>query len=288
MEIQSLLARIQSYENECKKKQQACEAAAQAVLKIKTEIETLETQLAESEPIDLDAVRKEKTVTEEEQRQCAESTKTFAARLSQNTNALRGIVKTEKRVHEMEERYKWMKPLSDTANGEISGKEKIRLETYVQIIYFDRIIARANVRMMQMTHAQYEFKRRSAGGGLRSQSGLDLNIINHHKGFELDVKMLSGGESFIAALSLALGLSDEIQSHAGGVRLDSMFIDEGFGTLDEQSLAQVMKALLGISQHNRLIGIISHVGEMKEKISRQIVVKKDRSLGSFAEVRGGL
>jgi exonuclease SbcC len=111
-----------------------------------------------------------------------------------------------------------------------------------------------------------------------------LNVIDHYNGSERDVKTLSGGESFIASLSLALGLSDEIQSYAGGIRLDSMFVDEGFGTLDEATLSHAMRALLGISQSNRLVGIISHVGELKEKISRQIVVLKERAGGSRAEI----
>jgi exonuclease SbcC len=126
---------------------------------------------------------------------------------------------------------------------------------------------------MQMSGAQYELKRRGMGG-LRSQSGLDLNVIDHYNGSERDVKTLSGGESFIASLSLALGLSDEIQSYAGGIRLDSMFIDEGFGSLDEGTLSQAMQALLNISQGNRLVGIISHVNEMKERIDRQLSQKR--------------
>ena len=109
-------------------------------------------------------------------------------------------------------------------------------------------------------------------------------MIDHFNGTERSVKTLSGGESFKASLSLALGLSDEIQSSAGGVKLDTMFVDEGFGSLDEESLNQAMRALAGLAEGNRLVGIISHVGELKDRIDRQIVVTKDRSGGSRAVI----
>jgi len=154
------------------------------------------------------------------------------------------------------------------------------LETYIQRAYFDRILARANVRLMAMTDGQYELKRRKEEDNLRSQSGLELDVIDHYNGSRRSVKTLSGGESFKASLSLALGLSDEIQSSAGGIRLDTMFVDEGFGSLDDESLSQAIKALSSLSEGNRLVGIISHVNELKQKIDKQIVVKKDKTGGS--------
>ena len=180
----------------------------------------------------------------------------------------------------------WVKALSDTANGNISGKEKIMLETYIQMHYFDRIIARANTRFMVMSGGQYELKRRLEAENNRRQSGLELDVVDHYNGTERSVKTLSGGESFKASLSLALGLSDEIQASAGGIRLDSMFVDEGFGSLDEESLRQAVQALTGLTQGGRLVGIISHVAELKEKIEKQIIVTKDRSGGSRVELRG--
>ncbi len=181
---------------------------------------------------------------------------------------------------------KWiqMRALSNTANGNISGKEKIMLETYIQMTYFDRIIRRANIRLMVMTGGQYELKRRVDAGNNRSQSGLELNVTDHYNGSERSVKTLSGGESFKASLALALGLSDEIQSSAGGIRLESMFVDEGFGSLDEESLRQAIDALAGISEDNRLVGIISHVPALKERIDNQIVITKDRTGGTKAAI----
>jgi len=158
------------------------------------------------------------------------------------------------------------------------------LETYIQMRYFDRIIARANTRFMVMSDGQYELKRRLEADNNRSQSGLELDVIDHYNGTERSVRTLSGGESFKASLSLALGLSDEIQSTAGGIRLDTMFIDEGFGSLDEESLQQAMRALAGLSDGNRLVGIISHVAELKEKIDKQIVVTKEKTGGSRVEI----
>ena len=177
-----------------------------------------------------------------------------------------------------------LQALSDTANGKLSGKEKIMLETYIQMTFFDRIIRRANVRLMVMSGGQYELKRRVNAENNRSQAGLELDVIDHYNGSERSVKTLSGGESFKASLALALGLSDEIQSSAGGIRLDTMFVDEGFGSLDEESLEQAVDALVGLTQGNRLVGIISHVSELKNRIDKQIVVTKEKSGGSKAEI----
>ena len=174
-----------------------------------------------------------------------------------------------------------------TANGNLSGKEKIMLETYVQTTYFDRIIARANTRLLVMSGGQYELKRRKEAENNRSQSGLELDVIDHYNGTQRSVKTLSGGESFKASLSLALGLSDEIQSSAGGIRLDTMFVDEGFGSLDDESLSQAMKALGSLTEGEKLVGIISHVSELKERIDKQILVTKDKTAGSKATIVAG-
>ena len=158
------------------------------------------------------------------------------------------------------------------------------LETYIQMTYFDRIINRANSRLLVMSDGQYELVRRKEAENNRSQSGLELDVKDHYNGTQRSVKTLSGGESFKASLSLALGLSDEIQSSAGGIRLDTMFVDEGFGSLDEESLSHAIKALSSLADGNRLVGIISHVNELKERIEKQIVVKKEKTGGSRISV----
>ena len=135
-----------------------------------------------------------------------------------------------------------------------------------------------------MSGGQYELKRRIEAENNKSQSGLDLDVTDHYNGTERSVKTLSGGESFMASLSLALGLSDEIQSIAGGIRLDTMFVDEGFGSLDADALQQAIKALSDLAEGNRLVGIISHVSELKEKLEKKIIVTKEKSGGSRVEI----
>lgn len=209
---------------------------------------------------------------------------TIEFRYKTNQNVLSNITDTDKKIHDIEIKWQWMQALYNTAMGNVAGKDKIMLETYVQMTFFERIIIRANTRFMSMTNGQYEFKRSSEANNLRSQSGLELDIIDHYNGTIRSVKSLSGGESFKASLSLALGLSDEIQSQSGGIQIDTMYVDEGFGSLDDESLQQAIMTLNNLSQSNRLVGIISHVADLKDKIDRQIVVKKDKQGGSFAEV----
>ena len=206
------------------------------------------------------------------------------SRIVNNQSNYKNIKLKSDELIEAEKQYTIVKSLSDTANGNITGKDKIMLETYIQMHYFDRIISRANARLVIMTGGQYDLLRRKEAASKMGQSGLDLDVIDHYNGTERSVKSLSGGESFKASLALALGLSDEIQSSAGGIQLDTMFIDEGFGSLDEDSLAQAMNALASLASSNKLIGIISHVGELKQKIDKQIIVKKDKTGGSRAEI----
>ena len=133
-----------------------------------------------------------------------------------------------------------------------------------------------------MSSGQYELKRKTSADRLNAHYALDLDIIDHYNGTQRNVKTLSGGESFMASLSLALGLSDEVQSSAGGIKLDTMFVDEGFGTLDEGVLTLALSALNKLADNNKLIGIISHVAELKEKIDKKIIVSKEKSGGSNA------
>ena len=201
-----------------------------------------------------------------------------------NTNraTYQAVQNQQSQMQAVEEEYKWVRALADTA-----GKRKIELETYVQMAYFDRILRKANLRFLTMSGGQYELKRQEDGANKKEKAGLDLNVIDHYNGTERSVRTLSGGESFQASLSLALGLSDEIQSYAGGIQLDAMFVDEGFGSLDEESLNQAVKALEGLAGGNCMVGIISHVPELKERIEKKIVVTKNRSrdgVGSTAVI----
>ena len=204
-------------------------------------------------------------------------------RYNSNSKSLESIEATGTKLQALQTEYQWKNALSETASGGIKGKQKIQFETYVQMSFFDRIINRANIRFMIMSNGQYELKRNELAINNSAQSGLDLNVIDHYNGTERDVRTLSGGESFKASLSLALGLSDEIQSNAGGIQLDTMFVDEGFGSLDSDSLEQALKALNSLTEGNKLVGIISHVDELK-RIDKQLIVTKDKTGGSRVDV----
>lgn len=205
-------------------------------------------------------------------------------RMECNQDALKHLTQCSTELENIERRWAQVKMLADTACGTISGKEKIMLETYVQMTYFDRILMRANSRFLVMSHGQYELQRCVKGGSTRRQTGLELDVMDHYNGTTRSVKTLSGGESFQAALSLALGLSDEVQSLVGGIRLDTMFVDEGFGTLDEDALEQALRALTTLSDHGRLVGIISHVGALSQRIEKQICITKNGLKGSHAQL----
>lgn len=183
-----------------------------------------------------------------------------------------------------EKQWNMVKALHNTANGNISGKNRIMLETYVQMAYFDRILARANVHLMKMTDGRFELWRNREAENQKSQSGLELNVLDHYymdaKGGGRSVKSLSGGESFLAALALALGMSEEVSAGAGGLRMDAMFVDEGFGSLDENALNRAIRALQELSGTNRMVGIISHVPELRERLDRQILVLREKGKGS--------
>ena len=248
-------------------------------------IKALETRLAagESEP----ALGLRQQAVELAQRRTALNGQqsAVAVRLLRNTEAEQRLAAAESVRRQTEARWGELKALSDTANGRLTGKEKLLFETYIQRAYFDRIVAMANLRFSVMSGGQYQLKRRDEAGDLRVHSGLELDVIDHYNGSERSVKTLSGGEAFKASLALALGLSDVIQANAGGVRLDTLFVDEGFGSLDEASLEQALRILDDLAGGRRLVGIISHVAELKDRIDRQIVVKKDGIGGSRAELR---
>ena len=202
--------------------------------------------------------------------------------LANNHKVLQNMDRASGDLMNLEKEYQMKNLIAQTAEGRLSGKERINLETYVLMSYFERIILRANTRLMIMSSGQYELRRSNTSNGT-AQIGLNLDVLDHYNGSTRDVKTLSGGESFMASLSLALGLSDEIQSTAGGIRLDTLFVDEGFGSLDEESLAQALKALASLTEGNRLVGIISHVAELK-KINKQIEVTKDHLTYSHVRV----
>lgn len=250
----------------------------------KRAVETLTKQLEGAENYDIKELTEEIDKLNLLKSKYSEKRSGIITEIEINTSALKNINLKCDELLKIEEKLLLVQPLSDTANGSITGKERIMLETYVQMSYFDRIIGRANTRFMIMSDGQYELKRRVEADNKKSQSGLELDVIDHYNGTIRSVKTLSGGESFKASLSLALGLSDEIQSSSGGIRLDTMFVDEGFGSLDDESLRQAVNALVSLTQGNRLVGIISHVSELKQRIDKQIVITKEKTGGSTVKI----
>lgn len=208
----------------------------------------------------------------------------LVSRTDHNTRQKKLIQEYVRKLSAQEEHYQVIQPLSSTATGKVSGKEHVSLEIYVQMAFFDRIIAHANQRLRIMTDGQYTLLRRTEKKGGNGQDGLELDVIDHWNGTQRSVRSLSGGEAFKASLALALGLSEEIQSSAGGVQLDCMFIDEGFGSLDEYSLRQAMRSLSDLSDGDRLVGIISHVAELKAQVEKQVIVTKDQTGRSTVSV----
>ena len=277
-------ADLQAMEKALREAEAACQAAEKKMAELDSRISTAEKLLENAEECDREAMAAERASLAEEKNGMTAARQQLYARIGANESAMTSIRARCASLGELELKLTWVRALSATANGTVSGKEKVTLETYVQMTYFDRVIRRANVRLMVMSGGQYEMKRRTDSQDRRSQIGLDLDVIDHYNGTSRDVRSLSGGESFKASLSLALGMAEEVQASAGGIRLDTMFIDEGFGSLDAESLNQAMQALADLAEGDRLVGIISHVAELKERIDRQIVIRKMPSGGSQAEI----
>lgn len=201
--------------------------------------------------------------------------------LDKNEENFAKLTKLIESMHHLEKEYKDIVLLSQTSNGNLRGKDKVSLEHYVQAAYFEFVIEAANKRLKTMSQGQYELVRQTEAMNKGSRSGLDLDVFDNYTGKTRSVKSLSGGESFKASLSLALGLSDVIQEHSGVVSVEAMFIDEGFGTLDDHSLNQAMKALNDLAGSTKMVGIISHVQDLKNQIDQQVIVKKDQSGSSI-------
>lgn len=180
------------------------------------------------------------------------------------------------------EEYGYVKDLDNLASG--NNAKRLVFEQYVLAGYFEEILRAANLRFRKMTGCRYEMSRVQEAGDGRVKDSLEIQVMDYYTGKSRSVKTLSGGESFKASLSLALGMSDVIQAMNGGIKVDTLFIDEGFGALDSESLDQACETLMGLVEHNRLIGIISHVPELRERIDCQLVVEKTNS-GSSVKIR---
>lgn len=266
-ELNLLREKLESYQDLLKKTQQ--------------DIKRLESETKDKAIEDLSILEQQKEILGEEKAGVEAAIEDIVSRLGSNVNTYKALNHTLIQSEAVQKEYLQMSLLSRTANGELAGKQKLAFEQYVQTTYFNQVLQEANKRLRIMTNSRYELIRREDSTDLRSQSGLEINVLDNYTGRQRSVKSLSGGESFKASLSLALGLSDVIQGYAGGVEIDTLFIDEGFGALDGESLDQALQTLVSLTAGNRLVGIISHVAELKERIDRQILIQKTSSGSSI-------
>lgn len=279
--------KIKAIQSEIDTAQKSFDDADAVIKDCKAKIKAAKDILKDAVSIDTDALLSEQKNLNDQKSELTKKRDTVIHRLETNKDAVNNISGKAADMEKLDKEWQTVSAISNTANGNIKGKNKVNLETYIQTFYFEHIIARANQHLFKMSGGKYDFVRHMVTGDDktgRAQVGLDLDVIDHYNGSIRSAASLSGGESFIASLSLALGLSEEIQASAGGIKLDTMFVDEGFGTLDEETLSQAMAALTSLSENNRLIGIISHVAEFREKIDKQIIVKKQNTGGSAVKV----
>ncbi len=217
----------------------------------------------------------------EEQNLLQEQQNIIFSRYSNNTKTLEQLKEIITRLEKLEKKYNTIGELSRIAKGD--NPQRLTFERYVLAAYFDEIIVAANLRLEKMTGSRYLLQRKEDKSKGRAQQGLELEVFDNYTGKSRHVKTLSGGEGFKASLALALGLADVVQSYSGGISLDTLFIDEGFGSLDPESLDSAIQCLVEIQKTGRLVGVISHVVELKERIKSvlEIISKKEGSFVNF-------
>ena len=243
--------------------------------------EMLQEELKGKDRVDLSVLEEMMAELDRRKAEITKDRATLMANLEQNEMILNSVTKKYQTIQKREQEYAIVGELDSLANGRSGGK--MSFETYVLSSYFDEVLAAANARLQKMTSRRYYLLRREEVKGV-GRKGLDLDVYDSHTCNNRPVNTLSGGESFKASLALALGLSDTVQQNSGGIQLDTMFIDEGFGTLDSESLDQAIDILMELQDHGRLIGVISHVNELKERIPAKLVVETDGA-GSQAYFR---
>lgn len=257
---EALRKELESYREECRRTRET--------------VERLEKATAGLKPDDTAALSEELEKAQAGEAQADEELRGISLRLDGNRRCAQRMKQSLAARAKLIEAYETALDLDRTANGSVPGRQRLNFEQFVQAAYFTRILEQANLRLSEMTNGRYELRRREEATDLRVKFGLDLDVMDYYNGCLRDVKSLSGGESFKASLSLALGLSDVVQSGSGGVRIETMFIDEGFGSLDDESRRQAIATLSKLAGGGRLVGIISHVSELREQIDRRIVVSR--------------
>ena len=250
----------------------------------KTKLERLEHRVQEldelligKQTVNIEELCSMKEQQETEKTHAEDEKEEISQKLSLHKAAFKNIREAYEKIQKNKAHWTMIDQLYRCCAGQSEKgqtRTKLTFEAYVQQYYFKQVVAAANKRLWVLTGKQFTLRCREEAKGFLSQSGLDLEVLDQNTGAWRDVSTLSGGESFMASLALALGLSDVVQNQSGQIRMDAMFIDEGFGTLDENALQNALEVLSGLADGKRLIGIISHVHELEERIDKQIVVSK--------------
>lgn len=262
-------------ENRLQKLQQHQANQKGTLVTLQEHFSQLKAELFGKERVDTSLLEEEAIQLEKEQKQLEQSRMKLAGEKSRNQQAWENLKSLNQQRILLEKEYMTISTLDRTANGNLNQQVKLDLQTYVQRRYFKYIVAEANRRLVKMSGSQFILQCRDLEKlGKRAEAGLDLDVYDLVTDKKRDVKTLSGGESFMAALSMALGMADIIQRMVGKVHLDTMFIDEGFGSLDEEARTKAIGILTELAGDSRLVGIISHVTELKEQIDRKLIVKK--------------
>jgi exonuclease SbcC len=250
---------------------------------LKSAVSDLQSELEEKTPPDMAAIEKQIEEKSAFFQQTDEAWRKLEARHNQLKDVKVKLSAADQKHRALEAQYAVYGTLSDVANGQTGNK--ISLQRFVLSVLLDDVLIQASARLNQMSKGRYQLVRKEDRAKGNKASGLELEVEDGYSGKTRSVATLSGGESFMAALSLALGLSDVVQSYAGGIRLDTLFIDEGFGSLDPESLDLAIRTLIDLQAGGRMIGIISHVSELKEQMALRLDVVSSRN-GSHVRAVG--
>ena len=248
----------------------------------KERIKLLEGTVDKNKTVDIDDLNRRKSELDSQADEINKNSDEIKSRAALNKRAFARVRELSEKMREREICCSILQKLSKTASGELEQRQKIAFEQYIQAAYFKMILEEANKRFSYMTNGRFELKRRDISDNLKARVGLEIDVLDNYTGKVRDVKSLSGGESFKASMCMALGLSEIIQRNSRAVRPEAIFIDEGFGVLDDESLEQAIEVLMSLSESNHMVGIISHISELKDRIDKKIIVKRSKT-GSAVE-----
>lgn len=273
-QYQSDFKNLETLEQQVKSYQEIC-------WQVKQQLTILQQHLEQQDFSGMEELSEEVASLDEQKKEVVEQEQLYFHRFKSNEKTVLRFKEVLKEYQYYEHQCQLYQDLYNVTSGQ--NRLRLSFERFVLTTYFDQVLHLANYRFLDLSQGRYRLLRKTDKGKGQAQQGLDLEVLDYETGSVRDVKTLSGGESFKAALALALGLSDMIQSYHGGIELNTLFIDEGFGSLDQQSLDQALRVLTQLQEHSKVIGIISHVNELKEKITTQVRVHKKEN-GSIVEI----